>query len=69
MKYEYRVFNPELPPPDERTNIGPMMDSTEMNRWLNHMSELGWEFVGQASTHWVNGPTQEWWIFKREIAQ
>lgn len=62
-KYQYHVVSrPNLPP--EATS--PLMDSRQMEQWLNDMSERGWEFVSYGQTRWANGTVQEWWIFRRE---
>jgi hypothetical protein len=47
-KWEYRVTEPNLP-------LGaksPVMDSQQMQEWLNRMDDYGWEFVGYGATHW-----------------
>ena len=63
-KWEYRVTEPNLP-------LGaktPVMDSQQMQEWLNRMDDYGWEFVGYGATHWRGyGVPQEWWIFRRPV--
>ncbi|SRR6266540_3839045 len=63
-KWEYRVTEPNLP-------LGaksPVMDSQQMQEWLNRMDDYGWEFVGYGATHWRGySVPQEWWIFRRPV--
>lgn len=61
-QWEYRVTSPMLP----QDAKSPVMDSRQIERWLNQMDEEGWEFVGYGAKHW-NAPQmiQEWWIFRR----
>ena len=37
-----------------------------MEAWLNDLDAEGWEFVGYGCKHWHNGPTQDWWVFRRD---
>ncbi len=46
----------------------PVMDSQQMQEWLNRMDDYGWEFVGYGATHWRGySVPQEWWIFRRPV--
>jgi actin-related protein len=63
-KWEYRVTEPNLP----RGAKSPVMDSQQMQEWLNRMDDYGWEFVGYGATHWRGySVPQEWWIFRRPV--
>lgn len=60
VPYEYKCTRPMLPP--NATN--PVMDSRQMENWLNEMDDDGWEFVGYAQKVW-SGLHQDWWIFRK----
>jgi hypothetical protein len=46
----------------------PVVDSQQMQQWLNRMDDYGWEFVGYGATHWRGySVPQEWWIFRRPL--
>ena len=61
MNYRYLVTKPELPP----RATTPVMDSRDMEGWLNSMDDKGWELVTYGATHWNDMSTQDWWIFRR----
>jgi hypothetical protein len=61
-KWEYDVTMPILPP----GATSPVMDFRQMTWWLNKRAEEGWEFIGCGQTHWANGTTQDWWVFRRK---
>ncbi len=60
-EYEYRVTHPEL-----QNTRSPVMDSRDMEAWLNHMGSHGWELVSYGATQWVDRDDQEWWVFRRK---
>lgn len=60
-QWEYRVTHPMLPP----NATSPVMDSRQMQGWLNDMDASGWEFVSYGATNWANGHVQDWWIFRK----
>ena len=67
MKYEYKVTQPLLPPPDKRCNPkSSIMDYQDMTWWINNMFEQGWEFVGHGTTKLTVSTDQSWWVFKRD---
>ena len=62
MKYEYMVTREELPP-DAKS---PIMDSFQMQDWLNNMNEHGWELVTYLKTLWNDSThTQQQCIFRK----
>ena len=61
MKYEYKCTQPMLPP----GATSPVMDSSQMEDWLNTMDEHDWEFVGYGQKLWGGRDTQDWWIFRK----
>lgn len=62
VSYEYRCTQPALPP-DVKS---PIMDSRQMDAWMNSMASRGWEFVGYGQKWWVGQDTpQDWWVFRR----
>ena len=66
-KYEYSVTAPMLPPRElRRQPDSPMMDSRDMEWWLNSMGGKGWELVTYGQKNWCDATKQEWWIFKKE---
>jgi len=60
-KYEYEVTQPMLP----QGATSPVMDSRDMENWLNDMDSRGWEFVGYGQKNWLTDTPQPWWIFRR----
>ena len=71
MLWEYRVLRDlPFPPPEERR--GPFVNpdspfkSVDDVKWaLETLDREGWEFVGTGQKHWLDAPTQTWWIFRR----
>jgi hypothetical protein len=68
MSIEYKVISPMLPPANKRRNPeSPIMDSQDMEYWLNDLSRQRWELVSYGSKHWHGHDIpQEFWIFKRK---
>jgi len=67
MKKVYKATHPYKALSHEgNTNDSPIMDSRDMELWLNGMAKDGWEFVSYGAKHWNNGLIQDWWIFCRE---
>lgn len=64
-KYLYKCTHPMLPPEAK----SPVMDSRQMEDWLHHMQEHGWEFVSYSQKIWggYEPHTQDWWIFRKEV--
>jgi hypothetical protein len=66
MKYRYKCTKPKL----SADVISTIIDSNQMEDWLNEMDNLGWEFVGHAENRWnrFGEPfMQSFWIFRTEV--
>lgn len=64
MRYRYKVTQPMLP----SKATSPVMSGQDMEDWLNHMDDHGWEFVGHAEKRWIGSEPfiQSWWIFRKQ---
>lgn len=62
MKYEYKVkYDVTLRP----NPTSPVPSAEDVEDWLNHMDETGWEYCGNGQKFWNDRIPQTFWVFRR----